>query len=310
MRCKVLLIALIIISFCSNAYAIFAPEGKITFRIIDEQGLPIAGVNASAGFRFPDIKYGGITGTRSETLTSSDGLLVASGKTMDQVGYSAKKDGYYISQGTYHFKDSQNDRWLPWNPTVEVLLRKIENPMPMYQKDMEMSPVEFPVVGKEVGFDLIEYDWVSPYGKGKHPDIILKLTRQVVNNDNFESNIHITFPNKYDGLLLIKDDRKGGSIFKLPRYAPETGYQNSLTRHLKSFPGKPLITDSKDDNNFIFRIRSEEEDGKFVKAMYGKIYGDFLFEPRFSKTAVFGFKYFLNPDYTRNLEEGRNLFRK
>lgn len=294
----------------NQAFAIFAPDAKITLKVIDENGVLVSDTNVSTTFSVPNVKRGGIKYNSVKGLSGNEGTFTASNRTMEHVSYSATKDGYYVSRGIYKFKDSKNDRWLPWNPTLEIVLRKIENPVPMYKRDMERFLVELPVAGKEIGFDLIAYDWVSPYGKGNHPDFIVKLERQVESNDKFESILTITFPNKFDGLLLIKDDRKGGSSFKLPRYAPETGYQNKLKRELKSIPGKPLVMDSRDDNNFIFRVRSEEKDGKLVKAMYGKIYGDILFEPRFSKTAVFGFKYFLNPDYTRNLENGKNLFSK
>jgi hypothetical protein len=44
--------------------------------------------------------------------------------------------------------------------------------------------------------------------------------------------------------------------------------------------------------------------------MYGKIHGEIKFDPRGSKTALLGFKYYLNPDYTHNLEfdPTKNLF--
>ena len=73
----------------------------------------------------------------------------------------------------------------------------------------------------------------------------------------------------------------------------------------------PFEEDYEKDNNYIFRIRSEEEDGKLVKALYGKIHGDIRFDPREGKAGAISFKYYLNPDYTRNLEfdPKRNLFK-
>ena len=46
--------------------------------------------------------------------------------------------------------------------------------------------------------------------------------------------------------------------------------------------------------------------------MYGKILGDIGFDPAFQKTIDLRFTYYLNPDYTRNLEYDRtkNLFDK
>ncbi len=47
-----------------------------------------------------------------------------------------------------------------------------------------------------------------------------------------------------------------------------------------------------------------------MRAMYGKIQGDIIFDPRGSKTTGIVFKYYLNPDFTTNLEfdPKRNLF--
>ncbi|MHB8881740.1 MAG: hypothetical protein ACYC69_09590 [Thermodesulfovibrionales bacterium] len=98
-------------------------------------------------------------------------------------------------------------------------------------------------------------------------------------------------------------------MFKLPRYAPEEGYQNTLTRYINRHGVGATENDFSDENNYIIRIRSEEKDGKLIQAMYGKIQGDIEFYPGDSKTASIGFKYFLNPDYTRNLEYGENLFK-
>ena len=306
MKYKILFFMLLLFfNFNSNTFAIFAPEGKITFRIVDEQGKSIEGVNASAGFRFPDIQQGGITGTRSETLTSSDGLLVASGRTMDQVGYSAKKSGYYISKGIYRFNDNKSDRWLPWNPTVEILLRKIENPVPMYARNTRYTNLKIPGTGKEVGFDLIEHDWTPPYGKGKITDFIFKFDNRYTKSNDFNSTLTIKFINKYDGIQYYAEDRKGGSLFKLPRFAPLSGYQKEWSKSIKGVPGKPWALGLKDDNNYFFRVRSEVEDGKLKRAMYGKIQGNIRIMP----DGLLMFVYYLNPDYTRNMEYGKNLFK-
>ena len=123
----------------------------------------------------------------------------------------------------------------------------------------------------------------------------------------YDSKLELTFPNKLDGIQLIKEDRTVGSDFKLPRLAPETGYQNKLIRSRSRIPGKSGENDQKEDNNYIFRIRSEEKNGKLVRAMYGKIQGDIFIHP---PTSIY-FKYYLNPDYTRNLEfnPNNNLFK-
>jgi hypothetical protein len=120
----------------------------------------------------------------------------------------------------------------------------------------------------------------------------------------------VTFKGKFNGIQTIKEDLRFGSKFKLIRKASEKGYKQKLTHFKRWLPGKMMESDIADDNNYIFRTRSEEKSGKFLRGMYGKIQGDIEFYPKSPNSAVLVFKYFLNPDYTTNLEfdSKRNLF--
>jgi hypothetical protein len=119
----------------------------------------------------------------------------------------------------------------------------------------------------------------------------------------------VTFSNKYDGIQLIEEDLQYGSVFKLPRYAPESDYQDKLELYIKAANGK-WESNVRGSDNYIFRIRSKEEDGRVTQAMYGKIQGPLEFSTPDSKTAIIIMNYYLNPDHTRNLEfdPKRNLF--
>ncbi|MBI5074278.1 MAG: hypothetical protein HZB62_03755 [Nitrospirae bacterium] len=291
-------------------WGIGLPTAKITIMIIDEGGQLIEG--AKVGIGFERNTGGGTKEIPVVGFSAKNGEFTGSASAMDFVGFRVEKEDYYQSFGNYRFKDNKLGKWQPWNPEIKVVMRKIENPVPMYAQDLILSHpnIVLPVVGKPVGFDLIEYDWVSPYGNGKHSDFIFNLEMRYVSGYDYDANLTITFPNKFDGIQVIKDNRKGGSVFKLPRHASEEGYQNKLTRYIKSKGPGLLESDFKDDNNYIFRVRSEVKDGKLIKAMYGKIQGDISFFPtnKPKNTARLEFKYFLNPDYTRNLEYGKNLF--
>jgi len=299
--------------------AVEFPDAKITLKVVDEEDTPVELVQASIttqAIDYTKMKFGYI---KTKCLTDSSGLFTGSSPSLNNLSFGARKDGYYNSVGSYSFQDNKNGHWEPWNPEIKIILRKIQNPIPMYARDAYMSlpHIEIPATGEEFGFDLVEYDWVAPYGKGKHADFIFRLEKRYVNSQDFDSKLILAFSEKFDGIQTIKDNRKEGSQFKLPRFAPEIGYKNMLTHSKKMIPGSYLEEgfkveeDFKEDNNYIFRIRSEQKDGKLVRAMYGKIHGDIEFDPRGSKTAVILFKYYLNPDYTRNLEfdPKRNLFK-
>jgi len=304
-----LLIAFIVVMHSVSAFA--TSFAKITVLVIDDNNHPIENAAVSLGFRIYTKGGWDSKSTSSEGQTDRNGRYSGSALADNFVAFSVTKEGYYQSFGDYKFKESSLGRWVPWNPEVTVVLRKVENPVPMYIRDTSsMHPVlEIPVIGKAVGYDLIESDWVSPYGTGKHSDIIFRLDRKFVNNDDFDGTLTITFPNKHDGIQLVKYDRNRGSNFKLPRFAPEEGYQQKLVRTFSKKPDGPYKDSAKEDNNYYFRVRAEEKNGKFYRAMYGKIHGDIQFDVRGHKTASIIFKYFLNPDYTRNMESGENLLK-
>lgn len=117
------------------------------------------------------------------------------------------------------------------------------------------------------------------------------------------------FSNKYDGLIPFEENLQYGSQLKLPRVAPLDGYVDKKELYVKR--GFNLAeTSSKRNMNYIFRVRSEEENGRFKRGLYGKIIGDFEIGTKSKGTANIEFIYYLNPDYTRNLEfdPKRNLF--
>jgi hypothetical protein len=102
-------------------------------------------------------------------------------------------------------------------------------------------------------------------------------------------------------------------MLSLPKLAFDSGYINQLSLHIKSGSSGNAVgyeTNVKKTDNYMFRIRSEEKNGKFFRGLYGKIVGEIDFSTVNSKTATIHFKYYLNPDYTRNLEYDptRNLF--
>ncbi|HEY5893153.1 MAG TPA: hypothetical protein VIT91_07970 [Chthoniobacterales bacterium] len=60
-------------------------------------------------------------------------------------------DGYYAAGGEYFFNKGAmkgdvstwaKSRWEPWNPTIEVVLKKKGQPIAMYAKWIEIEPPE------------------------------------------------------------------------------------------------------------------------------------------------------------------------
>jgi len=282
---------------------------KITVHVVDESGNPVEGAEVGVGF--------GENSQRKERpvdgFTKTDGRFSASEACNSFVGFRVKKPGYYMSSGHYVFDYGKKGllRWEPWNPEIKVVLRNVENPVPMYARDTRESPIEIPVLGKDVGFDLIAFDWVKPYGRGGHSDFMFNLKVMDNGGNDFEYQLSVKFTNKFDGIQAYEDINTSRSMLLLPKNAPLDGYKKELGVFLRGVK-RGAGYSWKKDRNYIFRVRSEVENGKLKKAMYGKILADIaLANPR--KKGGFPsiqFKYYLNPTYTNNLEfdPNRNLY--
>ena len=150
----------VILFISTPAVASLMNSAKITIRVYDEAGKPVAGAAVGIGF--------GENSTRHEIpvdgITGTDGTFSASESCNGYVGFSVTKNGYYKSVGCYNFNKHGSFRWEPWNPIISIPLRKIENPVPMYAWSFIARATEIPVADKDVGFDLTQHDWVKPYG--------------------------------------------------------------------------------------------------------------------------------------------------
>ncbi len=277
---------------------------KLSIKVVDEYGHRIEGAEVRVRFQ-----GGGLEKDRKRGLTDEEGVFNSSGFSSDgSTGGGVDKDGYYTSVFHHDFYVSRFGVWQPWSKEITAIMRPIINPVPMYVRD---NFFKIPIVGDEVGFDLEKADWVIPHGQGTHADFVFRTEREWDDFDNFDAKMALTFSNPLDGIQFYKDDGGGdyntGSRFRSPRTAPESGYQSKLQKRT-SRGTYGNHSDDIDDYNYIFRVRSEvDEDGKLKRAMYGKIRGDLKFSPG---SLSIGMLYYLNPDYTRNLEfdTERNLF--
>jgi hypothetical protein len=264
-------------------------EAKVTIKVLDEAGNSVE--NASVGIGFLGSK-----GENSNGKSDKDGFFTAQSPAQDgEFAFSVKKDGYYNTNGREMIKNSNGNleqnggKWQPWNPTYEVVLKKIINPVPMYAKRCNLGLPEF---NKKIGFDLEKGEWVAPYGKGIIPDLVFLGELNRIDSKNFDYKLTVSFSNPGDGIYPFEAQYKYGSTLKSSQQAPLAEYKPEWVQTRSRKPGKYETGNSDDKRNYYFRVRSKtDENGNIVQATYGKIYGDFL-----------DFTYYFNPDGTRNLE--------
>jgi hypothetical protein len=273
-------------------------KAMITLRIVDEAGKPISGANVDLGFQSPNPTWGSSAGSKKISgLTGSAGTFSGEGHCDGTLGGQAHKEGYYYGFAkTFQFSTHSLGKWEPWNPTVDLILKKINRPVPMYAKKVNVG---IPQMGSALGFDLVAGDWVRPHGKGASSDLLITAILDQ-REAEYDYKLTIGFPNKGDGIKAF--ERSSYSELKSAQVAPIDGYDPEWVQTRSVKQGRPEVTNRDENRSYYFRVRTiMNEGGQIESANYGKIYGDFM-----------NFTYYCNPtpnDRGMEFDRKRNLLR-
>ena len=232
-------------------------------------------------------------------MTDANGFFTAEGITRGSVGGSVEKDGFYRSSFLLPVASREpnrlkNGRWIPWNPAIQVILKRKRNPVHMIHS---RDDVRIPALDRSFGFDFEKGDLVAPEGKGSVADIIFHF--DPIGGTSPFRKLAIEFPGEMNGAYLRKKDEF--SILKSDYNASTNAVYESRIENGdgKRGPAHVLLGAS---DYIVFRIRAKiDGDGNLVSALYGKIYGpfDYFVEAR-DRLRV---SYFLNPvENDTNLE--------
>ncbi len=298
--------------FCTTAFSY--PTTKITLHVIDENGKPLSGIPFQIGAVNPTVAestYGPIVGKTENGIIKSE-----SPSAFGEISFNnLESPGFYITSSKYRFTNTDAGKWQPWNPIVEVVLKPIVNPIAMYARKICLPNgyyMTIPATNTQVGFDLETGDWVAPYGKGSFSDFIFTMqikTPYISMTQPYDVVWTLSFSNKGDGIQSLLVPKNMGSELRMPRNAPEVGYQPSLVQE-NSYDGKQWKKGGLSaDQNYFFRVRTVLDGrGNVQSALYGKIAGPI----ECSQTGRLQFTYYLNPTVNdRNMEfdPKKNLFR-
>jgi len=316
MKSKRLLLLLILSALClSNLLA--DHEAKITFHLITDDGKTLTNFPYQA------------SAWKTSFISTQDRAIQVSGKTDNKGlvtlelpysygrishGIPYNSSGYYNQNSNLIPTNLLSGHWQPWNPTIDVVVKPILNPIAMYARNVRQTlggPVIIPATNVPVGFDLEAGDWVAPYGKGTVADFVFTKkdkTPFIENTQPFDVIWTLSFSNNGDGIQSVLEPQNAGSALRLPRYAPETGYKSILVQEL-SYDGKKWEKGAiGEDQNYFFRVRSVlDEQGNVKSALYGKISGPV-------GCGGYGsvrFTYYLNPtpnDRNMEFDPSKNLF--
>ena len=288
---------------------------KVTARVIDEKGNPLAETPIRIGIHnvndYQD-EYNDFRG-----VTDAQGNFSAEGVGRGLAKIEVKQEGYYPSEKTVTCYEGtaeelrQTGKFSPWNPVVDLMIKKVGEPIPMLvRRGNRCKSWIRPTakqIGRELGWDLVEGDWVFPEGKGKVADLILKFGLSRTDDLNHSAKVDIKMGNPDDGFIVLEELKGEESLLSSPRLAPANGYivkdlgytwefnDGNLTRLPLEMP-----------KGYLFRLRTmKDESGRITSAIFGKITKPFDFQASSigDGSHQVNFDYYLNPTPNdRNLE--------
>lgn len=293
---------LMICFFVTDCYAgILFPISKVTIKAVDDSGMPLEYATVTASYDYPKgIGMGWGTSTKFvDGKTDREGFFTVTKGSSGKCNFRISKEGYYDTSKSYTFKEkTMLFTWSPWNPTMEIKLKKIKNPTKMCAKNT--APLKIPIVDVPVAYDLEKGDWVQPYGKGLISDFIFIFKVRYVKNDDWDVSYKLTFSNEFDGIQEYMNPNDYGA-YRWPYEAPEDGYKKEFTAFASNYRegwGVKHKSNYNQERKFIFRVRTKTDDkGNIIDAKYGKLPGDPQFDYGYIR-----FTYFFNPSGTRSLE--------
>jgi hypothetical protein len=251
--------------------------GAVTFSVVDDRGQPVPGATVKAAFW-----NHGKEGHDFEKTTDENGLVALQDTCVGDLVFSITKDGHYDTLLRYwffkaHFECVENGRWAPWNPTIEIVIKRRINPVAMCvaRSPSEMN-ITVPVLDVAVGFDCEKGDWLPPFGNGIHDD--MQITREFMQTGegylDLKSVLMLSFTNELCGVYEMERDHS--SQLQSPYCANMRGafVKNRVFTYNRT--SNKILEDSflPESKCLIFRTRTTiDENGDIVSAHYGKIYG-------------------------------------
>lgn len=301
---------------------------KVTFRVIDESGNPVNGADMDVGIDSL-LHSDGYDNYRGKT--NGDGLFTVESRGRGCTKVLVSKEGFYPSRPEVSWDGElnpggpemlKNGGFRPENPTVNVILKKIGNPIPMMVRFGlgNTDHIRYaPKLDEEIGYDLVAGDWVNPHGKGEVGDIQVMFKSDFKNPENYSTKAIFRFSNPDDGAIPIASLIGSESLLKYPRSAPANGYEIKSIMLTNQFGG---LAQPKQNSpiGYFLRLRTiiETGTGKILSAKYGKIIKEsghnlnenplklssgMWKERKFDPTPGFQISYYLNPTPNdRNLE--------
>lgn len=249
-------------------------EAKVVCRVVDDEGMPVSSATVHVWFS----SYGRHQDDADWVVeTDTNGVFIASHRTNEQLSWLVSKKGYYQTHGKILFRDRKvegskvvDGKWQPYGETRTVVLKKIKNPYAVKVFSGEQCHRKIPSFGQWLSFDMEQSDWLAPYGKGVHNDVLLRFHKKLTDKwYDFAFSMEACFTNSpYAGVYVRPLDEYSdlkSSYFAETNATYCTNYNFSFESVSKKRAGL------EENSYLVFRTRTRvDENGKLVGAHYGK----------------------------------------
>ena len=161
----------------------YGATAQLTVKIVDDAKQPVEGAKIEARF---DAALSA-SGESKSFVSDTNGMAIVSGKTGKSVSLRATKDGYYGSTDEVCFvsmgQGVKNGTWQPNDFKKIIVLNQMKNPMATRPNVSYGRYTN--ITGKWLGFDIAQYDFVKPNGKGEVADFEVKFEWDGQRGENF-----------------------------------------------------------------------------------------------------------------------------
>ena len=274
-------------------------DAAITLRVVDSRGQPVQDATVKGAFW-----NGGLKGFGFRLETDGDGLVSLQNRCVGDLNFSISKENHYDTTLRYWFFKNSYDcvkdgRWMPWNPTVEVVLKEKRNPVHLALAGGKFT---FPK-DEKIGFDCIAKDFVPPHGNGETADFFVTYSSNGKPWGQLEKKLTVVVPAEGGVMRLHKDTY---SELQSLHEAPETGYQPETTFELVLSSGQK-DTQLEQSEYIIMRSRAERDGARDTDSfIYTKITGLRFDDSNDHREGRLFLGYYTNPTRgDRNLEAAK-----
>ena len=201
-------------------------KSMLTLKILDDEGNPISGVPIHV---HPMLNWKHLNSFSS--CTDKNGIACLKHSDANSYVISITKVGYYDIYGTiqffsHHYVCVDGDKWIPWNPQIEMILKKRRLGVMLNSfKSWETLPRVCPT-NTDIPFDFIACDFLPPFGSGIMTNAffnIVQLREPDVENGSVTK---LTFVN---GGGIRKETVNGFSRYIFPHAIAEGDFHQDVT---------------------------------------------------------------------------------